>query len=491
MAKSKPQAAKLADLLAQLQAAMGEAAAPAIRIDDKSGRDDVTALEVAAAKPGATLFVGGGLQLEVSKTGSRKWTFRFTSPVTGRRREMGLGSPDGKAAVTLQQARAEAARQRDLVKSGRDPLEDARQAAEAARAEIAARAAAKAAAEAHAKATLEACAKAYYLTIADQFRSRKHAAQWWASLTRNVPVTLWRKPIADIRAPELLDLLATMATRIPETASRVRQRLEKIFDEAVILEHCQSNPAAALAGKMRGLRKMQKKLQAVEGREHLRALPFKRVPEFVAALRASDRAGLSVRLCMAFAVATASRSGEARGARWGEIDLATRTWHVPASRMKRGEAHAVPLSDFAVELLTEAAALRTDESPSALCFVPPRLKDGPLSDMALTMALRRIPTGGTKPDGTPEHYIDLTTSHGLARTTFSTWANNARLVDSDVIESVLAHREKDRIKAAYDRSRAEGERFDRDRRRVLDAWAAFITAPAESNVIPLHGAQAA
>ena len=488
MTSRKASTTQPSDLLAQVQALLAASGLQSeVTVAGRPGRSDVTALQVQNAKPGTTLVIGDGLRLVVGKTGKRKWVCRFVSPITKKTREMGLGSPDGKGAVTLAAAREKTKALRAAVKAGHDPLFDAVQMAEATRAEIAAREAAKAAEEARAKATLEFCADAYYRTIAEQFRSTKHALQWWASLTRNIPAALWRKPIADIRAPELLDLFAPMMARIPETASRVRQRLEKIFDDAVLHEHCQGNPAAALASKMRDLRKMQKTKQAVEGNDHLRALPFRRVPAFIAALRASDRVGLSVRLCMAFAVATAARSGEARGARWGEIDLETRTWNVPANRMKRGKPHAVPLSDFAVELLTEAAALRTDDTPSALCFPPPRLKDGALSDMSLTMALRRIPTGGTREDGTPECFIDLTTSHGLARTTFSTWANNARLVDSDVIETVLAHREEDRIKAAYDRSREEGDRFERDRRRVLDAWGRFITATAESNVVPFPG----
>ena len=175
-------------------------------------------------------------------------------------------------------------------------------------------------------------------------------------------------------------MLLPLAERVPETAKRVRQRLEATFDDAILRDLCDRNPAAALKRRMRGKRE----------RSHLRALDYHEVPALIVALRQSERVGLSVRLAILFAVATAARSGEVRGATWGEIDLEARAWVVPGDRMKGKREHRVALSDFALAVLRDAEALRDPKTgPAALLFPAPRDVSRPLSDMTLTMALRQ------------------------------------------------------------------------------------------------------
>ena len=213
------------------------------------------------------------------------------------------------------------------------------------------------------------------------------------------------------------------------------------------------------------------------------------MPSFIEELRKSKRVGLSVRLVIEFAILTASRSGEVRGARWSEIDHKARQWTIPADRMKGHEAHIVHLSPRALEILDEAVSLRTDSADASLVFAAPRDDSRALSDMALTMALRRLPTGRTREDGEPETFGDLATLHGF-RSAFSTWANDSRRFHADVIEAALAHREADRVRAAYDRSAKDGERFERDMRALRLAWADYVCTPKRSKVIDLHRATA-
>ena len=421
----------------------------------------MTVAAINATKPGEKLHDGGGLIFERTPT-SVRWTFRFVSPLTGKRREAGLGS------VSLKYARARAEEMRRAVRAGRDPL------AEADREREAAREAEKARQRERERdaATLEACAREYHRTLAPTFRNAKHRRQWIASLEGSIPAKLWRSPIGKITADDLLGALLPLAERVPETAARVRLRLAQVFDDALLRDLADRNPAAAIKPRMRRKR----------GGEtpHLRALDYREVPALVAALRASERVSLHVRTCLLFAVATAARSGEARGATWAEFDLAARTWTVPAARMKGGAAHVVALSDFALGLLREAEALRAHDGPDALVFPAPREPRRPLSDMALTVALRRLPTGRMLDDDKAETFGDRTTMHGLARASFSTWANEAARARPDVVEACLAHREADRVRAASNRAD-----FERERRALLARWGAFL-ASERAQVVPLR-----
>lgn len=384
---------------------------------------------------------GAGLRLHVDAHGAR-WIFRFTSP-EGSRREMGLGGCERAtmqtAGASLTAARAAAGKARAMLAEvpPRDPIEDRKGAKEVAKAT---RRAIKAE-RAQSQATLARVARSYHERVIAPSRSAKHGGEWIRSMERLVPAAVWHAPIASIEAPALLDAMAVLYKRVPETASRIRQRLETVFDDAVFRGICGKNPAAAIKRKAR---------EAHVGRdvESHRALPFGDVPAFVAALRAQP--GIAAR-ALEFGVLTAARTGEIIGATWNEIDADAGVWTVPAARMKGGEEHRVALSARALAIIDEMREV-------AGAFVFPSARDvaKPMSNMAMLSLLKRM------------GWLDRTTAHGVCRSTFSTWANETGIARPDVIEACLAHREGDRIRAAYNRAK-----FNDERRALLAAWSDY------------------
>lgn len=191
---------------------------------------------------------GGGLFLRVASTGA-SWVWRYTSPA-GRRREMGLGTAERSTWATcgasLEQARADVQRHRAVLARGGDPIENRKQD------KLAARSATQMAktASKRERDTLARVARRYHAEVIEPQRTTKHAAQWIASLEQNVPASIWHAPIDSIRPPELLEALAVLRMRIPETASRVRQRLKVVFDDAEFKELCSSNPAKLVRRKL-------------------------------------------------------------------------------------------------------------------------------------------------------------------------------------------------------------------------------------------------
>jgi integrase len=417
-----------------------------------------------------SLRVAPNLDLYVDADGRKRWTFDFVSPVTGKRRYAGFGVFGD---VTLGQARLKADEFRRLIDTGRDPLDERAKNAQAAR-EAKARDAVMVRRK---EATLRKHVRAYHKTIAGEFRNRKHSAQWVNSIEGNLPETLLDKPIGEIGTDELLTVLKDLRARVPETGRRVRQRLDAVFADAVLHKLADGNPAALL---VRALRPKARKAKV----KHLRACHYRDVPNVIAALRASERVSHVVKLAIEFGIVTAARSGEVRGATWKEIDLEERLWVIPGERMKMDETHRVYLSKRAVEILREAAALPAKDSADLLVFPAPRVPSDPLSDMTLMMALRRLPTGRKRDDGELVTYADVTTMHGLARTTFSTWANSERIAPVDVIEAALAHGEADKVRAAYNRSRTEGDRLERELRALRETWSNFATTPTSGKVLP-------
>ena len=245
------------------------------------------------------------------------------------------------------------------------------------------------------RATLARVARDYHERIVEPQRTTKQAAQWIASLGNHVPAELWHKPIDEITPPMLLDAVEETQARIPETARRIRQRLEVIFDEAEFRKLCTGNPARAIRRKLG---------EAKKGRERgeFAALPFGDVPAFVRRLR--EQPGVAAR-CLEFALLTASRTGEVLGATWPEFDIDAATWTITGARMKGGETHVVYLSPRAMEILEEAHPLG-----EPFVFPSPMLKGRSLSNMSMLATLRRL--------GVHEQ----TTVHGLCRAAFSTWA---------------------------------------------------------------------
>lgn len=390
---------------------------------------------------------GGGLVLRVTASAA-SWVFRYTAP-SGKRREMGLGGAlrnnSAVAGNSLTDARSLAQDARTKLQRGLDPIDER----DRLRTERKATASAHKLAEAAEKLTLARAARAYHERVIEPNRSTKHSNDWINSLEQHIPANLWHKPLAEVEAPELLDVMVELFGKVPETASRIRQRLEAVFEDGVFRGQCSSNPAHAIRRKLR---------EVVRARErsHYAALEYKAVPMFVRRLRAQP--GTAAR-ALEFALLTAARTNEVVGLTWTEIDERAAMWRVPAERMKADEEHIVYLSARALAIVEEMRWLN-----AANVFPSPRDQDKPLSNMAMLTLLRRMGVA------------DQTTVHGLCRATFSTWAYENAIARAEVIEACLAHREADRVKAAYNRAK-----FAAERRQLLHAWADYCCGTAEAS----------
>lgn len=424
-----------------------------------SNLHQLTVREVLAALEGDASD-GGGLILRI-RGQSASWVLRYTA-ATGRRREMGLGiarlGSNAQAGDSLTTARDLARDARDLLQRGVDPIDERDGRRTAAQAiEMQKKAEAK-----RERTTLARAAREYHERVIEPSRTVKHAAQWIASLEHHIPVDVWHAPIDAVTPPALLAALSGVraladdGVRIPETLMRVRQRLDAVFEDAIFHGLCASNPAAAIRRKMG-------ETQARRERGQFTALPYREAPAFMAQLR--EQQGIAAR-CLELAVLTTARTGEVLGATWPEFDLETGVWLVPGQRMKSGEDHTVHLVPRAIEILEAQKKLG-----QTFVFPSPVLDDSPLSNMGMLTLLKRM------------KMQDVTTVHGLCRATFSTWANETGAARADVIEACLAHREADKIRAAYNRAQ-----FMQERRALLEAWADYLSRPVASNVVPFERA---
>ena len=407
---------------------------------------------------------GGGLTLRVAGAAAA-WVFRYTA-ATGKRREMGLGAVHRanpqQAGHSLTSARELAGKARLQLQEGIDPI-DARDSLRTAQREAAEQE--KAGRKLQAL-TLARAARDYHERVIEPTKSTKHGQDWINSLENHIPADLWHAPVASITAPALLAALQavrpherarrlTQADRLPETVSRIRQRLDAIFEDAVFHGWCGTNPAAAVKRKLR-----EGMLRCAQGR--LAALPYAEAPAFMQRLRGME--GVAAR-ALELGMLTAARTGELLQAEWGEFDLEQLVWTVPAEKMKAGEPHTVHLSPCAVELLRGLRGLHARWLfPSPM----PSQRDRPISNMAMLKVLDRM---GMR---------DRTTVHGLCRATFSTWANETGAARPDVVEACLAHQEENHVRRAYNRAQ-----FTLERRALLERWAEYLNA---SNVVQLQRA---
>ena len=270
----------------------------------------------------------------------------------------------------------------------------------------------------------------------------KHAAQWRSTLETYAFPLIGDKAVDAVTSADAMEVLTPIWTTKPETASRVRQRMETVMDWAVAQDYRPDNPAG------RSLLKVLPKTQRLK--EHHRALPYAEVPGVVRRVREST-AGQSTKLSFEFLVLTAARSGEVRGAEWDEIDWGSATWEVPAARMKARRPHRVPLSGRALEILREALEL-----DDGLRLVFPAARGGrPASAMTFTALLRRLEIPAVP--------------HGF-RSSFRDWVIEQTSTPWAVAEAALAHNVGNSTEAAYMRS----DLFDR-RRSLMDAWAAYVS----------------
>ena len=303
---------------------------------------------------------GDGLYLNVAPSGSKSWVQRIV--IDGRRRDMGLGP---YPAVSLARARAIAHDNRTAVAQGRDPVAEKRDAREAAR---------------RPAPSIPTFAEAAAWVIdlrRPTWSNAKHGAQWESTLATYAHPVIGHKTVDSITPSDALAVLTPIWTTKPETASRVRQRMETVLDWAVTHSYRLDNPAG------RSLLRVLPRVQ--QRREHLQALPYAQVLDAVAKVRTST-ADVPTRLAFEFLVLTAGRSGEVRAAEWGEIDWDAATWEIPAVRMKARRPHRVPLSGGALEILGEASRFAEGRG-----LVFPAVRSGNMmSPMTFTALLRRL-----------------------------------------------------------------------------------------------------
>jgi len=380
---------------------------------------------------------GGGLYLQVSPSGSKSWKLRYT--LQGRVRDMGLG---GLADVTLAEARDQAARYRKLTARGIDPLAQ-RQQERAAKALEAARAI-----------TFRDMAAMYIDARRPSWRSSKHAQQWEATLKTYAFPHFGHLAVRDVETGLVMKALEPIWQTKTETAGRLRERIEAVLDAAKARGWREGENPARWRGHLENLLPRPSSFHKVK---HHRALPFSEMSTFMATLR--QQPGQSAR-ALELVILTATRTGEALGARWAEVDLEQGIWTIPADRIKAGREHRIPLSAPAKALLEKLLHERVDE------FVFPGGKKGkPLSNMALLTLLHRMGRTDIVP-------------HGF-RSTFRDWAAEQTNFPPYVAEMALAHTIENKVEAAYRR----GDLMTK-RQKLMAAWAAYIDGGRPSAVLP-------
>ncbi|WP_420430401.1 tyrosine-type recombinase/integrase [Kordiimonas sp.] len=372
---------------------------------------------------------GGGLYLQVGPTGSKSWIFRFM--MNRKSRDMGLGSVND---FSLAEAREAARDCRRLVRDGIDPI-DARHSQRRERMAEAAR-----------QQTFKECAMDYIRTHSSSWKNAKHCQQWENTLNTYAYPVLGKLAVRDIDTHLVKQVLDPIWQIKTETATRVRNRIERVLDWATVQQLRQGENPARWKGHLENLLPAPTKLKNVQ---HHKALPYAETATFLKELDAVD--GVSAQ-GLRFLILTAARSGEVRNAVWDDIDMEKKTWTIPAEKMKAGKEHIVPLSDAALDVLKRMQKFREGD----LVF-PGSRERRPLSDMAFTQLLRRM-----KKDGV--------TAHGF-RSSFRDWAGETTAFAREVIEAALAHQLKDKTEAAYFRSNLLDKR-----RTLMDDWANYCTA---------------
>ena len=394
----------------------------------------LTAVKVRTTGPGI-YSDGGGLYLCVSSTLTRTWVYRFSW--RGARPEMGLGSAD--SGVGLAEARADRDKYRQILRSGRNPIEVRQEKR---------RALAK-------KPTFGEIAHEVLKTKAHEWRNAKHREQWRWSLTEG-SAALRSRPVDEIDTEAILAVLKPIWLEKPETASRLRGRIEAVLDAAKAQGHRSGENPAAWRGHLSHLLPKRPKLK----RGHHEAMAYRDIPALMKKVRADPGiASLALEVC----ILTAARTGEILGAKWSEISWQEKVWKIPAPRMKAGREHRVPLSSSVMIVLESLSRSRTCD----FVFPSPR-GSRPLSHVAMAKVLTRLAVVGP-------------TIHGF-RSAFRDWAGNETNFPREVAEAALAHVVGDAAEQAYRR----GDALEK-RRALMEAWAQWCEPrEAADNVTPLR-----
>lgn len=401
--------------------------------------DKLSALAVSRAKEPGYYGDGAGLYLQVAKGGTKSWIFRFT--FGGKQREMGLGATH---TITLADAREKARECRSKLQDGVDPLE-LRNAGKL-----------SAALERAKAITFDACGTAYIAAHRGGWKNAKHIAQWESTLSTYAGPVIGNLPVAAVDTALVVKVLQPIWHEKTETATRLRGRIESILDWATVSKFRVGENPARWRGHLDNLLADPDKVSRVK---HHPALPWSETGAFMAALR--ERKGISPR-AVEFGILTAARSGETRGATWGEIDMDLAMWTIPPERMKAGREHRIPLSDRALEVLRETPRTKAGagQSPCEQFIFSGRAHGSQLSDMSLTAVLRAM---GRK---------DISI-HGF-RSTFRDWCaeSASNSFPREVCEHALAHSLPDKVEAAYRR----GDLIEK-RKVLMQVWADYCGMP--------------
>jgi integrase len=413
----------------------------------------LTATAVSNAKEPGLYGDGHGLYLQVSAFDTKAWVFRYM--IDGRARKMGLGPLH---TVSLAEARKRAHDARLKVLDGIDPIDDAE----------AKRVARKA--DAAKQMTFKQCADAYVKANRSSWKNDKHVAQWESTFNETrrgkrvypaATALINDLPVAAIDTALVHQVLEKIWYTTPESASRIRGRIERVLAWATVSGRRSGDNPARWTGHLKELLPPKAKVAAVE---HHDAVPYREMPAFMHLLRAKK--GASAR-ALEFTILTAARTGESIKAKWNELDLDAKLWTVPAERMKAGKEHRVPLSDSAM------ATLKTLPRDGDYVF-PGAEKDRPLSNMAMLELVRGMRAKGA-------------TVHGF-RSTFRDWAAEQTSYPHEMCELALAHTVGNKVEAAYRR----GDLMEK-RRRLMQDWATYCAQPATTatssdNVHPIREA---
>lgn len=398
-----------------------------------------TALQVEAKGPGVH-HDGGGLMLKVlssatSRTG-RSWVFRYY--LHSQERRMGLGP---YPRVSLKDAREKAAQMRAKLDAGIDPLADRQEAKR------------KAMAERAKLVTFKEAAAKLIAAKSPEWKNAKHAAQWSSTLEKYAFPVMGRLPVADIEIGHVMRVLQPIWGEIPETASRLRGRIEAVLAWSAVQGYRSGDNPASWSNNLEHALPAPSKVKKRKGGAGFSAMRYADIPAFME--RLAQRSGAAAQ-ALAFAIHTAARSGEVRGMTWAEVDLGAGIWTVPAGRMKAGAEHRKPLSDAAMRILH---ARRQRHGGDGLVFASDMGGDDangqkPMSDMTLAAVIKRMKVTGA-------------TVHGF-RAAFRTWAAEETAHQSWVAEMALAHTVKG-IEAHYQR----GDLMEK-RRALADEWSNYI-----------------
>jgi integrase len=374
---------------------------------------------------------GGNLYLSVSKAGARRWVFLYRGPYS-RPIEMGLGAVRD---VSLAKAREKATAARALLADGKNPLEVRR-------------------AE-RAVPTFGEAADDLIASMRPSWKNEKHAAQWTMALTRYA-APIREKRVNRVQTEDVLQILRPLWQTRPETASRVRGRIERVLDSARAQGHRSGENPARWRGHLDLILPRRTKLS----RGHHAAMPYAEVPAFVRTIQ--QKITMS-NLALEFGILTTARSGEVREAAWTEVNRIDAVWTVPPKRMKEGREHRVPLCGRALEILNLASRIAGKRQSE---FVFPGTRPGrPLSDMSLAMAIRR--------NGQGQYTV-----HGF-RSSFRDWAGDETVFAREIAEAALSHLVGDDSERAYRRSDALQKR-----RNLMNDWAKYLDADPSLTIVP-------